>query len=378
MPLDLSRHPFFTPWTEPASGVLSWILTERAAATQQGFYFVNPGIAGDERYLWFYAGWPPTPSKCLGVVSLDPEDPFIRTFPTTFFQKESPLVAADGRSCFFCSGNGVWRQGLDGDPEPVLAMPEEILRKRPLRSLATHLTISADGRYLLLDTHVGSHWLVAIGEIATGAVEVLKEWPAHHDHAQFSPRDPDLFLIAQDWWHDPTSGTYFGYDHRTWLMDVRRTRYEPLSPKDWYEHGTDATRTRASHEWWGADGSVCWVDYDKGVFSLAPDAPPGTRPTHVWKGPLCHAHSDPSMRYWVADESPYRWTTQPCEVRFFDRERDAVTVIAALPKPPVPRHPLHLDPHPHFSSRGNWVIYTTTVMGRVDVALTPTGSLAAG
>jgi hypothetical protein len=35
------------------------------------------------------------------------------------------------------------------------------------------------------------------------------------NHGQFSPVDPELLLIAQDWWHDPVSGQYFAFDQRT-------------------------------------------------------------------------------------------------------------------------------------------------------------------
>ena len=44
-------------------------------------------------------------------------------------------------------------------------------------------------------------------------------------------------------------------------------------------------------------------------------------------------------------------------------------IVSALPLPPYPRRWYHLDPHPQFSPGGTWVVYTTTVHGGVDVAL---------
>jgi len=66
------------------------------------------------------------------------------------------------------------------------------VNKRPVHRLATHLTLSADGRHLLLDGHVGNHWFVGVGDVAGGAVRILKEFPRHMNHGQFSPTDLDL------------------------------------------------------------------------------------------------------------------------------------------------------------------------------------------
>ena len=35
----------------------------------------------------------------------------------------------------------------------------------------------------------------------------------------------------------------------------------------------------------------------------------------------------------------------------------------------------HLDPHPHFSPDGSAVVYMTTVMNQIDVAITPIDQL---
>jgi hypothetical protein len=42
-----------------------------------------------------------------------------------------------------------------------------------------------------------------------------------------------------------------------------------------------------------------------------------------------------------------------------------------LDPPYCPRDLYHLDPHPRFSPRDRWVVYTSTVRGQVDVALSP-------
>src|SRR5207237_3451011 len=92
--------------------------------------------------------------------------------------------------------------------------------------------------------------------------------------------------------------------------------------------------------------------------------------------PLCHAQCDATRRYWCADQTPYKWNERPCEVLFFDRTLGKeVAIASALPAPPHPRGLFHIDPHPQFSPKATYVCYTTTVLGKVDVALAPVAPL---
>ena len=248
MVTSLSKHPFFEPWADPESGAVSFLLNRRVAPVQQSFYFTNASLSADERWLWFLAAFPPSPNKMLAAVSMDPADPRIVSFPGSAGRRTSPCVAPEGDACYFCMDAAVWRQPIDGEPTLVCRLPEDYIAGRRLSRLATHLTISADGRYLLLDGQVGNQWFVAVGERRTGRVTVLKEFGRHYNHAQFSPVDPELFLIAQDWWIDAITGRRLPYDHRIWLMDVGQTMFSPLCPAEWYGHGK-----RPSHEWWSKD-----------------------------------------------------------------------------------------------------------------------------
>jgi hypothetical protein len=377
---NLERHPYFERWTDPVSGVVSYVLKQRVAPLQQSFYFVNSSVSADERWLWFYTSFPPNRTPTLGCVSLDPEQPGIWHFPNAGFTGGSPMVAPEGNAAYFCMANSVYKVTLDGRVTVVCTLPREYVKYRHMGRLVTHLTISADGKYFLLDGDLGNFWWVGLGNIETGEVKVLKEFASHHDHAQFSTRDPNLFLIARDHWRDKVTGQQFQVDHRLWLMDVGQTRFEPVRPKDWYGRNSSAT-----HEWWSQDGLVCWVDYQKGTF----EADPYTLETqHVWKRPICHAHCSSDRQYWCADENPYKWKTQPVEILFYDRRKNQETaIVSAMQAPEVPmdlyrleapycsRDVYHLDPHPQFSPKDSWIVYTTMVRGQVDVALCPTGGL---
>lgn len=357
------NHPYFTPWTDPVSGVTSYILTERVAPVQQNFYFTTPSISPDEKRLWITCAFPPSKNKTLAVVSLDAKDPFIRHFPNAQFDTAQPMIAPDNSGVYFGAGDTIHHLDLEGRTRPVATLPADYIGNRRLTRLATHLCLSADGKHFLLDGEVGNHWFVATAEVATGKVQVIKEFIHHHNHAQFSPVDPALFTIAMDWFFDKTTGRRYHYDHRIFLMDTGDRRFESLTP-----HVYSKPMTGVCHEWWSADGRVCYIEYDTGVYEL--DLETGVH-THVWKEPLCHAHCDRTRTYWCADESPYKWTRQPCKVLFFNRRTGKVTPIAsALPQPGVARGPYHIDPHPQFSPQDRWIIYTTTAReGTVDVAL---------
>jgi hypothetical protein len=377
---DLSKHPYFERWQDPSSGTESFVLKERVAAHQQSFYFVNPSVSADEEWLWFYTAFPPNLQRSLGVVSLDPATPFIKHFPEAGFTGTSPLVAPEGNAVYFCMGPSVYKLNVDGQVREICTMSKERIAYRHSARLATHLTLSVDGKYLLLDSDLGNFWWVGLGDVETGEITVLDEFCEHHDHAQFSPTDPDLFLIPQDHWNDKISGHRFHLKHRLWLMDTGQTRYEPVHSKEWYDHNSQIT-----HEWWSRDGLVCWVDYRRGTYECDPYT---FETSHVCERALCHAHCSSDRRYWCADENPYKWATQPVEILFYDRKtKQETAIVSAMPAPPVaenlykldppycPRDLYHHDPHPQFSPRDSWVVYTSTVRGQVDVALCPVPQL---
>ena len=364
--MDLSRHPYFTEWTDPVSGVKSYVLTKTAAPLQQSFYFTNSSLSADEKYLWFYAGHPPAPisTRVLGVVGMDPEDPFIRLIPEAAFLDASPLVTPEGDGVYFFQSHAVWLYRLGQSVEKVCSLDDYIAGRYLYRG-ATHLTLSADGKKLLIDGQVGNLWFVATGDPETGRVEIINEFTRMYNHAQFSPTEPTVFSMAQDWWVDPITGRPNNFDQRIWVMDTDRTFCYPIMPKEWAWHGSEAC-----HEWWSRDGRLCWTDYSAGVyrFDLKTE-----RKEHIWKRPLCHTHCDSTGRFWCADQSPYFWKERPCQVLFYDAQTQTETAIASgLPQPPWPRSDYHIDPHPQFSPRDDFIVYTTTVTGGVTLALCPT------
>jgi len=365
MTYDLSKHPFFEPWEDPETGVLSYILTERVAPIQQTFYFTNPGISRDGKWMWLYVAFPPGDGHTLAVVSLDPDNPMIRHFPQALYTGASPMVDPEGDAVYFCARARVWHMPIEsGEATEVCRLSDDFIANRRCDYIATHLSRSCDGKYFILDGGVGNTYFIGIGDIKTGEVKILHEFSRCVNHAQFSLTDPSLFSFAEECGNDPISGRPFTFDHRVWLMNIDCTRYEPATPNRW-----DCRTAGACHEWWAANGTICWPDWMLGLQECNVD----TMETSVaWPRGLCHAHCDRTCNYFCADDSPYSWTSRPCKVWFYDRRaKKEILIASGLPQPEIHRTWYHPDPHPHFSPDGANVVYTTTARGHVDAAIAP-------
>ncbi len=370
---DLISHPFFSPWQDPQSGVTSYLLTERVAPMQKAFYFVNSSISPDARWMWLETAFPPNPVKHLAAVCLDPSMPEIRHFPQAACHAETPVIDPQGRIIFSMVENmpEIWRMDVDGELELLFTLPNEFVRMRSIRRVGTHFTLSADARHLLWDGKVGNRWYVASLDLETREFTVIKNFARHYNHAQMSTVDPNLFSVAQDHWRDPISGERGDYDLRVWLMSLDGERFEPAEATAF--HAPSQAGDEVSHEWWGGDGRLCWIRYQSGAYEMDVNS---REIRHVWTRPLCHAHCDHAGRYWVADQSPYRWPKEACEVLFYDRLEGREThLVQAMPAPPWGRHPWHLDPHPRFVLGDEWIVYSSSVLGGMDAALCPVSQL---
>lgn len=374
--IELEKSPLFEPFVDPQTGVRSYILKEKPADCVQSFYFCNQSLSADQKYLWMYCFFPPLPQRCLGVVSLDPADPFVRVFKEAVFFSNidpTPLVAPEGNKVYFVSAYANAAQictvDIHGHIEEFARMPREYIGGRTVFRFGTHLSISADGKYMLVDAMIGSEGCVAVVDMETREFRVINEYEGHHDHGQFSPTDPELFLLDQDGWDDPYTGKHRIFHNRMWLCDRSGTRFEPVIQKSWFNHDG----SMICHDFWSDDGRICWIDYHKGAFEM--DA--YTREmNHVWKHPMCHAHCNRDRSLWVADQTPYGWKETPCRLMFFNRNTGrSIDIFSAMPAPIYDRAPWHIDPHPQFSADGQYILATTTVRNQIDISITPVAPL---
>ena len=93
--INLDKHPYFTKYTDPKSGVVSYVLTERVGSLQQHFYFSEKSVTNDGKYLWIRCANPPSWFQTLAVVSLDADNPFIRHFPHAGIFGGNPIITPE-------------------------------------------------------------------------------------------------------------------------------------------------------------------------------------------------------------------------------------------------------------------------------------------
>ncbi|MCC5789097.1 MAG: hypothetical protein JJT75_05650 [Opitutales bacterium] len=366
----LADHPLFTPWEDPHTGVRSFVLRPVTGERQKAWYFTRPSVDADNAFLWFSIFRPHQVSVYPAAVPLQGDLEKVRLFP--HWGQRGVFDPEDPRVVYFPVEDRILRQPVDGPAEEVFRLPKEILGSRHLFRLVTNPTLTADGKYFILDSRIGARWLISLVERETGAFHPLKWFGHEHHHAIASWHDPELFLINQGHWTDPMSGQKEQMDMRIWLMKTTLDRYEPLDSRLWF--GRTAT---ACHEWWTGSGKVQYCDYNEGVFEHDPET--GKREL-LWSGEAIHGMCDPTNHYLVRDQGCYKWNEKtPCRVGFLNRKTGrAVNIVEAMPPQPIPWRDFrscHIDPHPHFSTDGSLVIYTTTALGEPSVAVCPLDEL---
>ena len=367
---DLARHPFFEEYVNPVSGVKSYLLKNKVASLQYNLYFTHMGgITYDEEYLWFKCVNWPSPVPCIGVLSLNPDKPFIRCFHNSYYNTGLPSVVPGTHNIIFGADSTVYQMDLEGNLTKILEIDKSFTNYRKIDRLSTHLSFNANGELILLDMRIGGKSYIATGNYNTGEIKHIHKFVRHYNHAQFSPTKPEIFLLDEDWERDPVSGERFDVDKRMWIMDIHGTRLEPIDPENWFRHNNSIY----CHDFWSQDGWLCWPDMLESVYEYNIDT---KEKNLVWRHPICHAHTV-DRKYWVGDASPYNWDVD-CSVIFFDRECGReFDIFTSLPKPKYKSGGIyHNDPHPSFSKSGNYIVTMVTIdNGEIDIAITPTAPL---
>lgn len=365
----------FTPWRNPANGVESLILTGRVAPVQQSFYYTTPSFAADGRYLWLRCGFPPEGGKhaaqVLGVVDFERDE--LRVYHETQFPSGAPAVDPATGEVYWGNDLEIWKRGPRAEDKPVLVnrFPRDLARGR-LERLATHLTFSADRKSLNIDARFllpgGGGQQFFIGDMPLDG-SPFRLWQRidgrFHDHGLFSPTDPDEQMFAYEYWQDHCTEPFDGLRpyHRLWRIR-RGEKAEPILREPVSHSG---------HEWWDADGKSIWyVHYGVGVKKVDLRTR-GER--NLWPGHLSHAHSDRTGTCLVADlmGDP---VVCDCHVAFRNLETGhEVEIVNRPPLPAAATQCVHLHPHPQFCLDDKYICHTTTVHGRVDVALVPVAPL---
>lgn len=361
--MDPSQSKLFSPVTDPGTGLTMYVLSQKVAPVQQGFYFVNASMTNDARFLWFYCAFPPSPVRTLGAIYFEQDQ--IQHFPETQFSGASPYVDPVSGTVFWAARESIWRLSPteSAKPELVNSLPAEFVRNRTVHRLATHLTLSADGKAFLIDAALGLQWVLGSLPVDGGDFELWHRFDRNYNHAQFSPTDPDLVLFAEENHPDPITGLKFPIIDRMWLIR-RGERPRPVFDSP----------TRVTHEWWDADGQHVWCVWGQESWrtNIATQAVEKIAwPAHCW-----HAHNSKDSAYLVCDSNEKFYRGCPSAVYF--RNQNTGKVIKLVDNPGmggITGSSYHIDPHPRFCAQDQFVVFTTTIRGAVELVLVKTVDL---
>ncbi len=369
--IESSRH--FEKRRDPVTDAEYYVLLTHVAAQQQSFYFVNPSMTDDCRYLWFYCSFPPAMYTTLGVIDLELDE--VQHFPETE-RISGPLVDLATGDVLYGGHQGFFRRSPDpAKPvERICDVPGILLKYGPPSSLGTHLTYSPDKKEIFVDARSGDKFLAGSLELASGEFSLWREWDFCRNHAQFNPADRDLVLMAEDHYVDRTENRFhpIRYNEKEEFMrlwTVRRDGAETMHPP--------LDGQRATHEWWSADGrkiyycrytleggnnAVARLDLSSGKHEVA-------APVRAW-----HAFSSRDESFLVYDENEVFFRGTSSKVALFDMKTGKNLYIvshnpalASRERPSV----YHLDPHPQLVGGERYVAFTASVNGRADVAVAP-------
>ena len=129
-----------------------------------------------------------------------------------------------------------------------------------------------------------------------------------------------------------------------------------------------------SHEWWDADGVHAWSVWGNDTWRS--NVQTGELERIEWPVYCLHAHCSVDGRYLVCDSTERFYRGCATSVHFMDRQTGKT--LKLIDHPAMDNFTgtnYHIDPHPLFCCDDRFVVFTTTVRGRVDVAVVPTENL---
>ena len=367
--IELSDRSLFTPvrGAHAQSGVTIYVLNRKVAPVQQSFYFTNDGMSADGRYLWFYCAFPPSGSadqgRTLGVV--DFVDHAVRHFPETQFTDASPYVDHATGDAYWGMGAHLWRRSpaSNGHVEHINALPDAIIGARAVPTLATHLTRSADGKAFFADARIGLQYVFGSLPVDGSPWQEWMRFDRYHNHAQFSPTDPDTVLFAQEMHDDPLTGLTFPITNRLWLMRRGEIPRAILKEPRW-----------VSHEWWDANGRHVWCVWENETWRV--DIETGEEERIAFPRRCWHSHSSRDGQMIVGDSNSGFRRGCPSTLHFMNRHTGRVITLVENPeRSDYTGRTYHIDPHPRFCCADQYIVFTTTILGDVDVAIIPVSEL---
>jgi hypothetical protein len=389
---------FFTPFTDPVSGVVSYRVRSDALGwdNSQSLYYIMDEMTNDERFLIFMVSGnefrpsynnPPRSAKILDLqtrklytfYATDGCYPYLDPVEDKLYY----FLRNDARD-----GGKFYRRDLLVDPGvdiPLANFPSELLQPgvtSPIKRALSHLTLTRDKQKVFIDA-----WLKeADREIFRwGMLDLYTgEWDPwgystteNVTHGQINPVHDDEVLCAIDSWTDSQGVAHSmandpdGTCRR--MQYVKKDFMQTIKPNP-EENG-------ATHEGWSDDGDhVYWCSHGINVRNIRTNAYRWVLKTNLDVEQATHCNPTANMDYWVFDDAfPDFYRGGRWKVHFLNPATGKrVYIYSQLPAIATREQQsrLHPDPHPHFVCNDKYIICTAAGDdGNLHFSITPVDQL---
>lgn len=380
-----SKH--FTSYTDE-SGIKISVLETRVERVQQVIYFVNSGYTNDGRYLWFMVTDPESSNTYVANIDFLTDE--IQIFPDV--KGTGHYVDLETGDIYWSCSRGIMRHSPRQEDGSVLVAPmPSRFAEAGSKCNMCHLTPTPDKRELLTEYSANGAYYIGSVNVENG---VYTQWlkiddGGSYDHVQCSPTDANLVMFAREMWNGEKLCVEPVY------IDGIFPRIQ-FATRSAQHHIIRLAGNDGGHEWFAPDGkSVYHVNNNfenKGYGVVAKCSIYGGEPeiilkasteegcNHVW-----HAYCSEDEELFVFDSTlPSKglpvWRGCASTVQFFNKRTGKyirfLTCNPALDDwSPENQCKYHIDPHPRFVLKDKYITFTTTVKGKVDLAVADVSDL---
>ena len=371
---ETSKH--FEKFTDPYSGAVSYILKTRLGNNQQSFYFTNPSMTEDGRFLLFSVSDSHKPqARKLGMVDFRKDT--CTLLNTTGWM---PFIAMENDILYSVNGRGFFKRNLAKDPmeeELICEIPEPLKREgERIFRYCTHLHLTRDRKGAFLDLRIDDRFLQGMVNLEKGTWEKWGETDFHINHGQLNPQRDDLALCAYECvpWTDTK-----GVEHKGLVLENGIYPRLQLIAKGRRKMIPAKVFNSASHEKWSADGrGFYWCGGGVWYHDLFTK-----EQTCLCPMSAAHATCSADLKLVTYDSGVgvAYWRGQPWQVGFYNRETGRGLYIFSRRDAYCPQEDesgMHPDPHPQFCTHDRYIVCTVNHGdGRMDLAVTPVTPLIA-
>lgn len=379
LPADIFADDFFEKFTDPGSGVVSYILKSEAIGkdNSQTVYFNGCEMTNDERFIYALTTTNEEKIRRKEATSQEKHGIIIDLAKRKIYRVPNPhgypWIDPETDVFYYCTlspdktSATFYKRELLVDPTKVIklaSIPSSIVPmgvNKPISRIISHLSLTSDKQKVLIDSWIADVFCWGLLDLYTGAWE---EWghssSVHMTHGMMNPKHDEEALFAVDGWDDRSGAHHpIAYDpDGTYprIQYVKKGLTQTILP--------NPDTNDATHEGWTSDGDhIYWCSAginvrsvrDPGDYKIVLKTIPGI-------DSATHCCPSKDQNYWTFDDNtPYYYRGCSWKVNFFNAVTGKrILIYSSRPQMNDGNHEsgLHPDPHPHFVCNDKYIVCT--------------------